>query len=329
MLPLATPVTFAPLRRLLFLLAGALAALTFAPSALAWYSVTLQPVLARNGYYMSAVVYKSDATATTPSRVSVTISLTRTTPATATGPTTQSHTWAFRNLAPTVLQVSSDLRVARISTGTAMGRFGFLNLSLRNPGVLTTTSCGPSGRILTRPGTEAGTARLVTGTTYFGTITKTAFPAKVATQTGTCPPPACVHATTLSASRTHPSGMALSFTASRSDAETWFTFAGAEPLASTVPAQVSHVIREKVATAAFANTPDFKSASARAGTTGQLVGNLAFTAPSATTIPPSAPCNFTTTVANGSITGGLLTAHFHVVGDRSIVVGSRASLTNY
>ena len=119
----------------------------------------------------------------------------------AVGNASESHTYTFP-LSPGSVMVAPDLSTLTLDTGTQLGPFGAMNLTLGKTGALGTASAPPgctTGTFQMRTGSLTGSVRFAADPAYFKTIVQTTLPADVAANTSgtpaTCgaPQPSCAH----------------------------------------------------------------------------------------------------------------------------------------
>jgi hypothetical protein len=117
------------------------------------------------------------------------------------GNATEDHTYSFQ-LAPGSVSVADDLSTFTLATGTQLGQFGAVTMSLAAAGALQPVPAQPgcTETNQTRSGTLRGTVRFVADSTYFKVLVESALPVSIVANTSgappTCdtPPPACNHA---------------------------------------------------------------------------------------------------------------------------------------
>lgn len=113
----------------------------------------------------------------------------------------ESHSYLF-SLTADAVSVAQDLSTLTINTGTQLGQYGSVQLSLSNVGALAAANLPAgctSGTWQMRSGTLTGALTFVADGTYFKTLTETSLPADLTANTSgvaaTCgvPQSTCTH----------------------------------------------------------------------------------------------------------------------------------------
>lgn len=231
------------------------------------------------------------------------------------GNVTERHFYAFQ-LAAGSVTVAPDLSTTTIDTGTQLGQFGAIKVTLGNPSGLSagTGVPGCTGNWQKRTGTLTGSIRFVANSTYFKTILRTSMPATLNANIGPPPtckaqPPACTHATLL---------IVGTFTGASNFFEA-FNTAGVitfvDFFTQTVgPATETHVLSETNLPASdFSPAADLSAATVSTTGAKAFTGSLSYTAGGAATKFPNSACGGTpASYTQGTAAGGI-TAKFAAI----------------
>jgi hypothetical protein len=228
----------------------------------------------------------------------------------------EEHSYFFQ-LAASSVTVAPDLSTLTLDTGTQLGQFGAIKLTLANPGALTqaTAPVGcTTGTWQTRSGTLTGSVSFAADNSYFKTIVEKSLPADLAANTSGTPatcgagPVTCVHGSSLS-STVGPGGPTIYASGgglAQSGSFSLFEFLSVK----SGPATIDHILIEgNLPASDLTVAPDLSTATATTTGSAVFTGSLSFAANAPANTGPYPACNSTYTVRPGVTTGGIV-GHF-------------------
>jgi len=250
------------------------------------------------------------------------------------GNVNEEHAYSFQLDASSVT-VAPDLSTLTLDTGTQMGQFGAIKLTLANPGALTqasTPSGCTTGTWQTRSGTLAGSVDFAADGSYFKTIVEKSLTADMTANTSGTPATCgagstpCVHGSSVSASLAiggpviYASGGQLAQSGSFSLFEFYSVKSG--------PASIAHILIEgNLPASDLTVAPDLSTASVATTGSKAFTGSLSFTANARANTGPYPACNSTFTVRAGVTTGGIV-GHYLAIPPPAPVVGTAFASSN-
>ena len=244
------------------------------------------------------------------------------------GNTTETHSFLFKLSGDSVV-VAPDLSTLTINTGTQMGQFGAVSLTLSNVTALAQGArpayC-TTGTWQTRSGTLTGTLRFVADGTYFKSLAETSLAADLSANTSGAPatcgnlPPTCVHESLIYGGDPNTgSGLYEAYT------EGGKTTVLAILSQAIAPAQVTHyLITTGLPGSDLTVAADLSTATlATDGAAPSFTGSLSFARTGAATTFSNATCGGTTaSFVPGTTTGSGIVAHFLAITALTLPLGN-------
>ena len=229
------------------------------------------------------------------------------------GNTTEFHTYLF-SLTADAVSAAQDLSMLTIDTGTQLGQFGSVKLTLSNVGAPSAANPLPgctTGTWQTRSGTLSGALTFVADGTYFKTVKLTSLPADLTANTSgvasTCgtPPATCSHVSLIFGGG---SGSGF-FEALSSAGQTTLLFVRTQ---NSAPATITDFLQLTGLPASDLTVASDVSTGAVAtdGASPSFTGSLSFARTGSTTTGANAACGGTPLAfAQGALTGNIA-VHF-------------------
>ena len=250
------------------------------------------------------------------------------------GNANEQHLYIFQ-LAASSVTVAPDLSTLTLDTGTQLGQFGSIKLTLASPGALAQAAAPvgcTTGTWQTRSGTLTGSVGFVADGSYFKTIVEKSLPADLTANTSGTPatcgagPLTCRHGSSLSASpgQGGPFVYASGGQLAQSGSFSLFEF-----LSQTVgPATVAHdLIEGNLPASDLTVAPDLSTASVATTGSASFTGSLSFTASAPASSGPDVACGGTFSVRPGVTTGGIV-GHFLAIPTPPPVLGQSFASSN-